>query len=62
MTARSIKFCNSRMFPGQLYRTSASIVSGGIVSILLFIRRAYRFVKCQTSFGMSSVRCRKVGT
>jgi hypothetical protein len=30
MTARSIKFCNSRMFPGQRYRTRASIVSEGI--------------------------------
>ena len=40
MTARSMKFCNSRTFPGQGYRTSASMVSEGISSIRLFIRRA----------------------
>jgi hypothetical protein len=40
MTARSMKFCNSGMFPGQRYRTSASIVCEGISLIRLFIRRA----------------------
>ena len=34
------KVCNSRMFPGQRYRTRASIVSEGISSIRLFIRQA----------------------
>jgi hypothetical protein len=28
-----MKFCNSRMFPGQVYRTSASIVSEGMSAI-----------------------------
>ncbi len=40
MTARSMKFCNSRTFPGQEYRSNASIVWEGILSIPLFIRRA----------------------
>ena len=38
ITARSIKFCNSRTFPGHWYRTNASIVAGGIMSIRLFMR------------------------
>ena len=40
ITARSMKFCNSRTFPGHGYRTSASIVYEEISLIPLFIRRA----------------------
>src|SRR3984885_8460683 len=35
MTARSMKFCNSRTFPGQGYRTNRSMVSEGISSMQL---------------------------
>jgi hypothetical protein len=43
-----MKFCNSRMFPGQVYRTSASIVSEGMSAItesleLLFLQDAQQF-------------------
>ena len=37
ITARSIRFCSSRMFPGHGYRVKAAIVSAGIVSIVRFI-------------------------
>jgi len=35
ITARPMKFRNSRTFPGQRYLISGSIVSGGISSICL---------------------------
>jgi hypothetical protein len=38
MTARSIEFCDSQVFPGHWHRTHASIVSGGITSIRLSMR------------------------
>jgi len=38
ITLRSMKFCSSRMFPGQEWPTSASITSAGIDSICLCMR------------------------
>ena len=62
ITARSITFCISRMFPGQLYRTRVFMTSVGIVSIRRPIRRAKRWVKWRASIGMSSRRSRKGGS
>ncbi len=62
MTARSITFCNSRMLPGHWYRTSAFIVSEGIVSIFRLVRRLYCWTKWRTSRGISSGRSRSAGT
>ena len=39
MTARSTRFCNSRMLPGQGYDENAAIASGGMSSICLSMRR-----------------------
>ena len=39
-TERSIKFCNSRMLPGQLYSSSTFITSSGMCTIVLPWRRA----------------------
>ena len=39
ITARSITFCSSRMFPGHGYLTSVVMVSDGMVSIALLMRR-----------------------
>jgi hypothetical protein len=38
ITARSIRFCSSRIFPGQGYAMKADSVSGGMCSIFLPIR------------------------
>jgi hypothetical protein len=62
ITARSMTFCISRMFPGQGYRTNAFIVSEEIVSICFFMLRAKCWAKCRTRKGMSSVRSIKDGT
>jgi Carboxypeptidase regulatory-like domain/TonB-dependent Receptor Plug Domain len=45
MTARSMKFSNSRMFPGQAALIRASIACFGIVLICFCIRRARRETK-----------------
>ena len=39
ITARSIKFCSSRMLPGHWYDVSADIVVEGMCSIWRLIRR-----------------------
>ena len=62
ITARSITFWSSRMFPGQWYRHRASIAADGIVSMTLFIRLENCCVKCRTSSGTSPCRSRKGGT
>ena len=62
ITARSITFCSSRMLPGQLYWHKAFIVSEGMVSIVLFMRRENSSAKCRTSSGISSGRSLNAGT
>ena len=57
--ARSSTFCSSRMFPGQAYRSSRSMLSGvtplsGLASLRWNCAR-----KCLTSSGMSLGRSRK---
>ena len=61
ITARSITFCSSRILPGQGYLTSVVMVSDGIVSIALLMRRLNCCTKCRTSRGMSSGRSRSAG-
>ena len=61
ITALSIKFSSSLMFPGQSHRVRARMMSGGIVSIFLFSRRECLSTKYRTSSGMSSRRSRKGG-
>ena len=53
ITARSAKFCNSRMLPGQEYHWKADMVSGGIESTCFRIRRLKDFTNCVTSAGIS---------
>jgi len=62
ITARSITFCSSRMLPGHGYLINVVMVSDGMVSITLLIRRLYCWTKCRTSKGMSSGRSRNAGT
>src|SRR5439155_246220 len=62
ITARSMRYSSSRIFPGHGYRIKASIVSEGIVSIVLFIRRAKCCTKWRTNRGTSSARSRSGGT
>src|SRR5207245_9174768 len=54
ITARSITFCSSRMLPGQLYWHKAFIVSDGMVSIVLFIRREDSSRNWPTTSGKAS--------
>src|SRR5260370_31923493 len=54
ITARSIRFCNSRMLPGHQCELSADIVSGGMSLICLPIRRQKMSTKCVTRIGISS--------
>jgi hypothetical protein len=61
ITARSIRFCSSRIFPGQDYDLNAAIVCGGMESICLPIRRLNVSTKWFTSSGMSSWRSRRGG-
>jgi hypothetical protein len=51
ITARSTRFCNSRMFPGQWQATRTFIVSDGIVSI---------GAKRLFNYSLSSVKYRRV--
>ena len=61
MTARSMKFCSSRIFPGQQYCERACIVSSGTVSTRRFSRRTQSLTNAFTSNGMSSRRSRRGG-
>src|ERR1700676_1874046 len=61
ITDRSIKFSNSRTFPGHSHSISASMVLFGMLVIDLFIRRPHFCTKCSTSSWMSSRRSRKGG-
>src|ERR1035437_1371995 len=62
ITARSIKFSNSRTFPGHSNPPRISIVFLGMLVIDLLIRRANFWTKYSTSNGMSSRRSRNGGT
>ena len=62
ITARSTKFCNSRMFPGHEYHWKAAMVSGGMQSTCLPMRRLNILTKCLTSAGMSSLRSLNAGS
>jgi hypothetical protein len=42
ITARSTKFCNSRVLPGQEYHWKAAMVSGGMLSTCFHMRRLNR--------------------
>jgi len=46
MTARSTRFCSSRMLPGQWYDKKAAMVSGGICRTSLLMRRLKISTKC----------------
>src|SRR5712671_5891257 len=61
ITDRSIRFSNSRTFPGHDKRSNFCIVADGTALIRLPIRAAYFCVKCFTSNEMSSGRSRKGG-
>ena len=61
MTDRSIKFSNSRTFPGQCQLISAFIVSVGMVSITRFILPANFRTKYRTRMGISSRLSRSDG-
>ena len=61
ITARSRIFCSSRMLPGQGYWRNACMVSAGMVSMVLCMRRAYCWAKWRTSSGISSRRSRRGG-
>lgn len=61
ITARSMKFCNSRMFPGHLHSVMACNAGVGISLILFFMRQAYRETKYSTRMGMSSRLSRRGG-
>ncbi len=54
--------CNSRMFPGQLWRRRTSIASGAIRSTFLPNSGLNRLMKCSTRSGRSSARSRSAGT
>src|SRR2546425_4776806 len=60
ITERSTKFSSSLAFPGHPQLTNAFIVSAGMLSIFLFMRRDF-CTKCRTSRGISSLRSRKDG-
>src|SRR5438874_3304725 len=62
ITERSTKFSSSLTFPGHPQLTNAFMVSAGMLSIFLFMRRANFCTKCRTSTGISSLRSRKDGT
>ena len=47
------------MLPGHFQATSAAIASGGMVSMVLPMRRAWRETKWRTRMGMSAARSRK---
>ena len=49
------------MLPGHFHATSASIASGGMVSMVLPMRRAWRETKWRTRMGMSAARSRSGG-
>src|SRR5262245_36125191 len=61
ITARSMKFSSSRTFPGQCHPFKRFIAPAGIVSIRFSMRRAYFWVKCRTSKGISSGLSRSGG-
>ena len=61
ITARSTRFCSSRMLPGQEYDEKAAIVSAGMWWICLPMRRLKISTKCSTSAGISSRRSRRDG-
>ena len=61
ITARSIRFSSSRIFPGQCQRVSFFILAAGTDSISFSMRRAYFWAKYRTSRGMSSGRSRSGG-
>src|SRR5262245_39012929 len=62
ITARSITFCSSRMFPGQSYDCMRLDVSLLRPLILLPARFAYRWRKYSTRRGISVRRSRRAGT
>ena len=61
MTARSTRFCSSRMLPGQEYDEKAAIVSGGMWRMCLLMRPLKISTKCSTRAGISSRRSRRGG-
>src|SRR5215813_7045868 len=62
ITARSMTFCSSRMFPGQSYDCSKSAIALLMPRILLPARLVYRWMKYSTSRGISARRSRNAGT
>ena len=61
MTARSTRFCSSRILPGQWYDEKAAMVSGGICRMSLLMRRLKISTKCSTRAGISFRRSRRGG-
>ena len=61
MTALSTMFSSSRILPGQLYATKASMVFWEMASIFFPVLPEYFFTKCFTSSGISSFRSRSGG-
>ena len=62
ITARSTRFCSSRMLPGQEYDENAAIVSGGMSRMCLPMRRLKISTKCSTRAGISFRRSRSGGS
>lgn len=62
ITALSITFCSSRIFPGQSYVWNSSNVAFLMLLIFLPVLLANRWVRYSTSNGMSSTRSRSGGT
>jgi hypothetical protein len=61
ITARSTRFCSSRMLPGQEYDEKAAMVWAGMWRMCLAIRRLKISTKCSTSSGISTRRSRREG-
>src|SRR2546425_12788535 len=59
MTARSIAFCSSRTFPGQLCRRSTSIAASDIACASCFPERFALARKCRASSAISDLRSRR---
>jgi hypothetical protein len=63
ITARSTRFCSSRMFPGQECNEKAVRVSGGTWWMGLLMRRLKMPTKCSTRAGISpSMQCSLVAS
>lgn len=61
MTARSMKFCNSRILPGHWFFSSSFRAPVGRLLIALCMRWLQTWTKCRTSNGMSAARSRNAG-